>query len=189
MNSRDERRPGALDVVEACAVRAGGAEHPFAEVERILDRDARRAAALVGQLATERKIVGRARHVIVGQIVRRHAAKPAGRGGVPSVQRLAVRTEIAKHAGAAVLSAALMQNEIEIDVDIAGMCDGDQTRQRRPGAVARGDRALLALAADVAGIEHAIAVTARPRSALRLRRRRQLDRGEADIARARGHGR
>ena len=134
---------------------------------------------LVGQFAAERKIVRRARHVVVGQIVRRHTAKPAGRGGAPAVQPLTIRTEIAENAGPAILSAALVQNEIEIDVDIAGMRNGDQTCQRRFRTVARGEGALLAFAADVAGIEHAITVTAGTRAALRLRRRGQLDHAAA----------
>jgi hypothetical protein len=72
-----------------------------------------------------------------------------------------------------------VHHHVEIHVEAGGMGVGDKSAEQIDGTVAGWHAALLFLAAEVAPIEHAVAVAAVACAALRLADRRQLQRGEA----------
>src|SRR5258708_40134041 len=74
-----------------------------------------------------------------------------------------------------------MKNKVEIDIQITGVSDGDEARERVLWAIACRNEALLVLLPQIARIEHAVTVAAAARTSLHLRRRRKLDRRKSRL--------
>lgn len=73
-----------------------------------------------------------------------------------------------------------MQNKIEINIEVTSVSYGNQARQVILRSLACRDRALLILATEITGIEHAVAVAACGGATLRFRSR-QLNRRKTGL--------